>query len=525
MVRAAAPSPSRRPPRGADLIGRSRSYAGGVDDENARPLSGRVAVVTGASHEIGAAAAEELARAGPPSSSGTTRRPSSRRPWSRGSRRRRSCDRGRGRPVDRGRQPPAGRAHRRGARPARRLRRERGADAVGAVPRRRRGDLGHGRRPQPQGLVLRRPGGGTADGRAARRCSGRRDGSRIVFSSSVTGTLAIANASAYAVTKAGLQHMARVLALELGSHRITVNALAIGATVNERNLADDPDYADHWAGVLPAGRAGSPRDVASALAFLVDPMLLFRHRPHAHGRRRLVGGRRHAVTAPLAHDERGSGPAIVLVHGHPFSRRMWRGQLDSLSDAFRVVAPDLPGYGESPARGETITPRACWRTAVVELMDAIDVPRATVVGLSLGGLVAMELGLEIPRTGSRGSFSPRRPPRRSRRRRPRCGASTAAQLERDGMLDHALEMAGRLFGPAARREPRARAADPRDDADDLACRRGCGASRPGGAAAVLRAASRRAPRPGPRARGRRRLRTPPRRSRRSWSHRCPTRRW
>ncbi len=97
-------------------------------------------------------------------------------------------------------------------------------------------------------------------------------GGRIVFSSSVTGTLAIANASAYAVTKAGLQHMARVLALELGSHRITVNALAIGATVNERNLADDPDYAEHWAGVLPAGRAGSPRDVASALAFLVDPL-------------------------------------------------------------------------------------------------------------------------------------------------------------------------------------------------------------------------------------------------------------
>lgn len=106
---------------------------------------------------------------------------------------------------------------------------------------------------------------------AAQQMVAQGDGGRIVFSSSVTGTLAIANASAYAVTKAGLQHMARVLALELGAHGITVNALAIGATVNERNLADDAEYAEHWAGVLPSGRAGTPSDVAAALGFLVSP--------------------------------------------------------------------------------------------------------------------------------------------------------------------------------------------------------------------------------------------------------------
>jgi 3-oxoacyl-[acyl-carrier protein] reductase len=87
----------------------------------------------------------------------------------------------------------------------------------------------------------------------------------------VTGSRAIPNLSAYSVTKAGLQHMAAVLALELGTHGITVNALAIGATVNERNLVDDPAYAEHWAGVLPSGRAGTPGDVAAALGFLVSP--------------------------------------------------------------------------------------------------------------------------------------------------------------------------------------------------------------------------------------------------------------
>ena len=106
---------------------------------------------------------------------------------------------------------------------------------------------------------------------AARQMVGQGDGGRIVFSSSVTGSRAIPNLSAYAVTKAALQHMATVLALELGRHGITVNALAIGATVNARNLADDPDYAEHWAELLPTGRVGHADDVASALSYLVSP--------------------------------------------------------------------------------------------------------------------------------------------------------------------------------------------------------------------------------------------------------------
>ena len=96
-------------------------------------------------------------------------------------------------------------------------------------------------------------------------------GGRIVFSSSVTGVVAVPNCSPYAVTKSGLRHMATVLALELGQHGITVNALGIGATLNERNLRDDPNYEAHWEGVIPTGRCGKPEDLAAALLYLVSP--------------------------------------------------------------------------------------------------------------------------------------------------------------------------------------------------------------------------------------------------------------
>ncbi len=105
----------------------------------------------------------------------------------------------------------------------------------------------------------------------AQRASGDTTEGRIIFSSSVTGIQALANCSAYAVTKAALRHMATVLALELGPHGITVNALGIGATLNERNLRDDPEYERHWAGVTPTRRCGQPEDVAAALLFLVSP--------------------------------------------------------------------------------------------------------------------------------------------------------------------------------------------------------------------------------------------------------------
>lgn len=153
----------------------------------------------------------------------------------------------------------------------------------------------------------------------------------------------------------------------------------------------------------------------------------------------------------LAYDDRGDGPAIVFLHGHPFSRAMWAGQLESLSDEFRVVAPDLPGYGESPPVADTLPMRG-FADAVVELLDALGIERATVVGLSMGGLVAMELGLAHPDRVeglvlAATTAAPLTEEEATRRR------TAAADIEANGMLGHAVEMLPKLFGPAASRDP------------------------------------------------------------------------
>lgn len=99
----------------------------------------------------------------------------------------------------------------------------------------------------------------------AHKCAGR-----ILLMSSVTGVQAFMNLGAYGITKAGIRMMAKALALELGTHGITVNAISPGATLTERTLADDPEYENNWAGVTPVQRAGYVEDIVAAALFLAS---------------------------------------------------------------------------------------------------------------------------------------------------------------------------------------------------------------------------------------------------------------
>jgi 3-oxoadipate enol-lactonase len=142
---------------------------------------------------------------------------------------------------------------------------------------------------------------------------------------------------------------------------------------------------------------------------------------------------------------------VILIHGHPFDRRMWAPQLEALSRDFRMLAPDLPGYGASPSGPPKIAMREL-ADAVLGLMDEVEIGRATIVGLSMGGLVSMELALAHPERVSglvltATTAAPVTTDEADARR------SQADEIERDGMLATALEMAGRLFGPDARKNP------------------------------------------------------------------------
>jgi pimeloyl-ACP methyl ester carboxylesterase len=86
--------------------------------------------------------------------------------------------------------------------------------------------------------------------------------------------------------------------------------------------------------------------------------------------------------------DRGRGPVVLFVHGFPLSHKMWQAQLDALAGQYRVIAPDLRGFGENaPADGTVSMER--FADDLNALLDAlaIDEP-VTFCGLSMGGYVA-----------------------------------------------------------------------------------------------------------------------------------------
>lgn len=90
------------------------------------------------------------------------------------------------------------------------------------------------------------------------------------------------------------------------------------------------------------------------------------------------------------YDVVGSGSAVILLHGYPFDRSMWREQIGFLSArGYRAVAPDLRGMGQMKATSE-ISTMADMARDVAALMDELKIDCATICGLSMGGYVAFD---------------------------------------------------------------------------------------------------------------------------------------
>lgn len=147
----------------------------------------------------------------------------------------------------------------------------------------------------------------------------------------------------------------------------------------------------------------------------------------------------------LAYTDEGSGECVVLIHGHPFDRTLWEPQVATLSGSFRVLAPDLRGFGESPVTPGIVTMRE-FAADIEELLAALGISRAAIAGLSMGGLVAMDLAVTHPErywalgliTTTARPVAPDEPAAR---------AARAAEIEAEGLGGLIGYMHTGLYGP------------------------------------------------------------------------------
>lgn len=141
----------------------------------------------------------------------------------------------------------------------------------------------------------------------------------------------------------------------------------------------------------------------------------------------------------------GGGTALLLVHGHPFDRTMWRPQQDA-APGHRVVTPDLRGYGATQVV-PGVTPLSTFAHDLAGLLDHLGERRAVLCGLSMGGQIVLEFhrlfpervaGLVLADTFAQGETDQGRKERNER----------ADRLLREGMSGYAHEVLDSMVAPA-----------------------------------------------------------------------------
>lgn len=86
----------------------------------------------------------------------------------------------------------------------------------------------------------------------------------------------------------------------------------------------------------------------------------------------------------------GEAEAILLIHGQPFNRSMWDDQKLVLAQDYRLIIPDLRGYGESGIT-EGIVLLDELALDLIHLLDHLGIKKAVIIGLSMGGQIALEM--------------------------------------------------------------------------------------------------------------------------------------
>ena len=91
----------------------------------------------------------------------------------------------------------------------------------------------------------------------------------------------------------------------------------------------------------------------------------------------------------IYYEERGKGEPIILLHGHSLARRMWNEQWHPLSKYYHVIRIDFRGYGRSSDQREDL--QMTHVDDVLTLMDSLHLPKAHIIGLSMGAFVAGDM--------------------------------------------------------------------------------------------------------------------------------------
>ncbi|NJP06133.1 MAG: alpha/beta fold hydrolase [Chloroflexaceae bacterium] len=92
----------------------------------------------------------------------------------------------------------------------------------------------------------------------------------------------------------------------------------------------------------------------------------------------------------LSYEDRGQGLAVLLIHAFPMSGALWQQQISALETDYRVIVPDLRGFGSSTiAKGPY--PMDTFADDLVTLLDRLAIKQAVIGGLSMGGYIALAL--------------------------------------------------------------------------------------------------------------------------------------
>jgi 3-oxoadipate enol-lactonase len=98
----------------------------------------------------------------------------------------------------------------------------------------------------------------------------------------------------------------------------------------------------------------------------------------------------------LSYDDVGDGNLpIIFLHGFPFDKTMWQGQLDYLKDSYRLIACDIRGFGKSADESSPLR-IDLFADDLVAFMDTLNIDKAIICGLSMGGFIALNAHQRFP---------------------------------------------------------------------------------------------------------------------------------